>query len=185
MKNLTSGILFVVLLFAVMSCGLIDRFTTRGGSMNRASDLWGDVPRMDGMSPSDLELPLTIKILMRTALNNLWRFSKEGEDKTPVNGDWIVFTSVGTPADVQSFYTNSRMTSFGNWEASKKSTCLDGKGNGIDGVMCVFNKLTDNKEIMLAIIAIKDDESKQTNVFYLRLEKDADAATNSATSNKP
>jgi hypothetical protein len=44
--------------------------------------------------------------------------------------------------------------------------------------MCVFNKLADKKEIMLAIIAMKDDKSKQTNVFFLLLEKDADADTN-------
>jgi len=183
MKNVIALILSGVLLLSVMSCGLVDKFTTGGQQMTKVDELWSDVPRMDGLSHSDLELPLTIKILMRTALNNLWRLNKEGEDKTPVSGDWIVFTSSGTPTDVQSFYTNSRMTSFGNWETSKQSTCLDGKDKGIDGTLCVFEKVADKKDIMLAIIAMKDDKSKQTNVFYLRLEKDADP--NAINSNKP
>src|SRR5438445_9384002 len=101
MKNVIALILSGVLLLSVMSCGLVDKFTTGGQQMTKVDELWSDVPRMDGLSHSDLELPLTIKILMRTALNNLWRLNKEGEDKTPVSGDWIVFSSGGPPSDVQ------------------------------------------------------------------------------------
>ena len=182
MKNVISAILLSSLFIAVMSCGLVDKFTTGGQQMTKVDELWSDVPPMDGLTHSDLELPLTIKILMRTALNNLWRLNKEGEDKTPVNGDWIVFSSSGSPTDVQGFYTNSRMTSFGNWEASKEKTCLDGKDRGIDGVLCAFEKVVDKKDILLAIIAMKDDKSNKTNVFYLRLEKNADL--NAVNSNK-
>ena len=154
MKNATAAILFSVLFFTVVSCGLMDRFTGGGPDMTRASELWSDVPRMDGLAHSDMELPLTIKLIMRTVLNNLWRLNKENEDKTPVNGDWIVFTLNGGPTEVQNFYTNARMTSFGNWEATKESTCLDGKDKGIDGVLCVFEKVANKKDIMLAIIAV-------------------------------
>jgi len=186
MRNVISVIVSGAFLLSVMSCGLVDKFTTGGQQMTKVDELWSDVPRMDSLTHSDLELPLTIKILLRTALNNLWRLNKEGEDKTPVNGDWIVFTSSGSPTDVQGFYTNSRMTSFGNWEASKEKTCLDGKDKGTDGVLCAFEKIADKKDIMLAIIAVKDADSKKTNVFFLRLEKDADAnAVNSNKTNTP
>jgi hypothetical protein len=182
MNKIPTAIIFAILAFAVMSCGLFDKLAGGGPDLQKTDELWSDVPRMDGLSPSEMELPLAIKILMRTVLNNLWRVNKEGEDKTPVSGDWIVFTTSSTPADVQSFYTNERMTSFGNWEPSKKSTCLDGKDKGFNGVLCVFQKTADNKEIQLAIIAMQDDKTKQTNIFYLRLEKDEDdAARNSAT----
>jgi hypothetical protein len=185
MNNITTVAVFCVFGLAVMSCSLAGKFIGGGPDMTRANELWSDVPRMDGLSPSDMELPLTIKLIMRTTLNNLWRLNKEGEDKTPVNGDWIVFTLNGTQTDVQNFYTNARMTSFGKWEATKESTCLDGKENGINGAMCLFQKIADKKEIMLAIIAMQDDKSKQTNVFYLRLEKDADNVTgNSSTASK-
>jgi hypothetical protein len=173
MKKISSSIGIILLMFAVMSCGLINRFTPVGEGMNRTSELWPDVPKMDTLAPSDMEMPLMIKVVIRTALNNLWRLNKEGEDKTPATGDWIVFTTTGTPSDVESFYTNARMTSFGNWEASKKSTCMDGKENGFNGVLCVFEKFADKKQIGLAIISVQDEKTKQTSVFFLRVEKPA------------
>ena len=175
MKNVSTVVLFCALILAVMSCGIVDKVTNRGQKIVKTDDLWSDVPRMDGLTHSDLELPLTVKLVMRTALNNLWHLNKEGEDKTPVNGDWIVFSSSGPPSDVQGFYTNDRMTSFGNWEASKQSTCLDGKDKGINGSLCLFRKTAEKKEVLLAIAAIKDDDANKTNIFYLRLEKDSEA----------
>src|SRR5262249_31863480 len=139
-------------------------------------------PRMDGLSPSDLEMPFMVKLFMRTMLNNLYRLNKEGEDKTPVEGDWIVFSSSKPPAEVESFYTNERMTTFGNWEPSKNSTCFDGKDKGYPGVVCVFEKVADGKQIELLILAGQDEEKKQTNVFYLRLEGPIDKNKKTSTS---
>jgi hypothetical protein len=177
MKSTATAIAFVILLFAIISCNLAGKLINTGQDMPRASELWSDVPRMDGLSPSDVEPPLAIKLIMRTVLNNLWRLNKEGEDKTPVNGDWITFTHNGPPADIKNFHTSERMTSFGNWEASKESTCIDGKDKGIDGVLCVFQKIADKKQIGLAIVAGQDEKTKQTTVFYLRLEQDAESAS--------
>jgi hypothetical protein len=176
MKKISKALAFIVLAVAVMSCGLISRFTNVWLDMTKTDVLWSDVPPMDGLDHSVMELPLPIKLMMRAMLNNLWRFNKEGEDKTPVSGDWIVFTSAKSPTDVQSFYTSPRMASFGNWETNKDSTCLDGKDKGIDGVLCVFKKVADGKEVILAVIATPDSEAKRTNVFFLRLEKPVDNA---------
>ena len=171
MKKINSAFAIILLALIVMSCSLVQRFMPGGNeSLNRTPDLWPDVPKMDGLSPSDLEMPFMVKLFMRTMLNNLYRLNKEGEDKTPVEGDWIVFSSSKPPADVQSFYTNERMTSFGKWEPSKNSTCFDGKDKGYPGVVCVFEKLADGKQIELLILAGLDDKKKQTNIFYLRLE---------------
>jgi len=179
MNRTTMVVVFCVFAFLVISCSLAGKLIDTGPEMTRTSELWSDVPRMDGLSPSEMELPPTIKLLMRTALNNLWRLNKEGEDKTPATGDWIVFTLNGPPTDVKNFYTNERMTSFGQWEASKQSTCLDGKDKGIDGILCVFQKAANKKQIGLAIIAVQDDKTKQTGVFYLRIEKDVENANSS------
>ncbi len=184
MKNAATVIMCCVLLLAVISCGLIEKFTD-SGTMTKANDLWSDVPRMDGLKPSDLELPIGVKFLMRTALNNLWRFNKEGEDKTPVNGDWIVFTTSGTPDDVQKFYTTDRMAGFGQWDTGKDSTCLDSKDKDAKGLMCVFHKTTEKKEMLLAIFGARDDDKKVTNIFFMRLEKDVDPTKKTpATGNK-
>jgi len=181
MNRIPLSALIVLLLFVGLSCRLIDRLSGGGPDLSRSTELWSDVPRMDGLEPSEMEMPFAIKLMMRTVLNNLWRLNKENEDKTPVSGDWIVFTTAKAPADVQGFYTNDRMTSFGSWEASGKSTCLDGKESGIDGALCAFEKIANGKEIMLAVIAVKDDSSKQTNVFFLRLEQDAKPGAVSST----
>jgi len=173
MKKVPLSVLLVILLFVGLSCRLAERFAGGDQNLKRTSELWSDVPRMDGLDPSEMEMPLAIKMIIRTVLNNLWRLNREGEDKTPVSGDWIVFTSAKSPVDVQSFYTNDRMASFGRWEATKKSTCLDGKESGIDGAMCAFEKVENGKAIMLAVIAIKDDSTKQSNIFFLRLTQDA------------
>lgn len=173
MKKLSLFSVFALLLFIVLSCGLADRITGGDQGFERATELWSDVPKMDGLNPSEMEMPFAIKVVIRTVLNNLWRLNDEGEDKTPVEGDWIAFTSAKTPVEVQSFYTNDRMTTFGNWEASKKSTCVDGKDNGFDGAFCVFEKVANGKTINLAIVAIKDESTKQTNVFFLRVEQPA------------
>ena len=188
MKKVHLSVIFVVLILSGLSCRLAGRLAERaaGGddAMKRSVELWSDVPKMDGLAESEMELPLMIKVLMRTVLNNLWRLNKKNEDKTPVAGDWIAFTTASAPADIQSFYTNDRMTSFGSWEASKEKTCLDGKESGIDGTLCAFQKVANGKEIMLAVIAVKDDSTKETNVFFLRLEQDAKpgaANTNTST----
>lgn len=173
MNRLPLSALIVLLLFVGLSCRLIERISGGDEGLSRAAELWSDVPRMDALEPSEMEMPFAIKVVMRTVLNNLWRLNDKNEDKTPVSGDWIVFTTGKTPADVQAFYTNARMTSFGSWDAVKESKCIEGKESGLDGVLCAFQKISSGKEIMLAVIAVKDDSTKQTNVFFLRLEQDA------------
>jgi hypothetical protein len=172
MKKLSSVLGLVVLVSVVISCSIVNRLIPVGGEqMSRASELWSDVPRMDGLAPSDLEMPLMIKVMVRAALNNLWRLNKEGEDRTPATGDWIVFTLSGAPAEVEKFYTSPRMSQFGSWKSSDKSTCMDGQDKGFDGVLCVFQKVVDNKQTGLAIIAVQDEKKHQTNVFFLRVEQ--------------
>jgi len=171
MKKPISILFVAALMLAVMACGLVNRFTTGGvEKLQRAEALWPDVPQMDGLEHSDLELPLTGKLLIKYALDNMWRLNKEGEDKTPVEGDWVVFSSSNQPTDVQAYYTNDRMTSFGNWETSKKSTCVDGKDKGWPGVVCAYQKKDGTNDVGLLIFAAKDDKSQKTNVFFLRLE---------------
>ena len=171
MKKPITIVLITVLILAVMSCGLVDRFTTGGvEKLQRAEALWPDVPQMDGLEHSDLELPMTGKLLIKWALDNMWRLNKEGEDTAPVSGDWVVFSSANQPADVQAYYTTERMTSFGNWEANKKMTCIDGKDKGWPGILCAYQKKDGTKDVGLLIFAGKDEKSQKTNVFFLRLE---------------
>jgi len=139
------------------------------------------VPRMDGLASSEAEMPIYVKLLMRTALNNLYRLNNANEDRTPSTGDWAVFATIKLPDDVRNFYTNERMTNFGSWEASKNSTCLDGKEYGFSGVACVFNKNSNNRGIGLLIVAAQDQQKKQATVFFVRVETDETPAANKQT----
>jgi hypothetical protein len=170
MSKMLSLILFAALLITVTSCSrIINRFTGNS-NLKRVGDLWSDVPRMDGLASSEAEMPIYVHLLMRTVLNNLYRLNKEGEDKTPSTGDWAVFSTSKTPDDVRSFYNNERMTSFGGWERSKNSTCLNGNEYKFSGVACVFGKTVNNVGIGLLIVASQDEQKKQTNIFFVRVE---------------
>ena len=188
MSRILTTILLGALLFVVASCRLANTLTGNDQNLKKVGDLWNDVPRIDGLASSEAELPLYVKLLMRTALNNLYRLNKKDEDKTPASGDWAVFSTSKSPQDVQNFYTNERMTSFGSWEASKTSTCLNGSEYHFSGVACVFQKTANKLSIGLLIVASQDEQKKQTNVFFVRVETPETSATNSpanTTANPP
>jgi hypothetical protein len=186
MRKFLATILCASFVFAVTSCRVIDKLY--GGDLNlkKVGQLWSDVPRMDGLGPSDMEMPFYVKVLMRTTLNNLYRLNKNGEDKTPATGDWAVFTTSKSPDDVRNFYTNDRMTSFGGWETSKTSTCVKGNDQGFAGIGCVYKKVSGNHGTGLLIVAALDEQKKDTNVFFVRVETDEQPApTNQNAGPKP
>src|SRR4029078_7225253 len=119
MNRLLALISCSILLFAITSCRTMKTITGSDTELKKVGTLWSDVPKMEGLTSSESDMPLFVKLLMRTALNNLYRLNKEGEDKTPSTGDWAAFTTTQSPQDVQNFYFNDRMTSFANWDASK------------------------------------------------------------------
>ena len=173
-----------LLLALVLGCRTLSTLTGSDTNLKKVGDLWSDVPRMDGLVSSEADMPMFIKILMRTALNNLYRLNSNNEDKTPATGDWAVFSTAKTSDDVRNFYTNERMTTFGNWEANKNSTCLDGKQQGFSGVMCVFGKTVNNKFIGLMIIATPDEKKKDTTLFFVRVEREETPGKQPNTNNK-
>jgi hypothetical protein len=177
MKKIPAIFISSLLIFAALSCSRIVRRLTNDPNLKKVGDLWPDVPKIDGLSSSEADLPIFVHVLMRTALNNLYRFNKEGEDKTHATGDWAVFSTSKTADEVKGFYTNERMTTFGNWTASKKSTCLDGKEYSFSGVACVFAKKANKRDIGLLIVASQDDAKKQTNIFFVRVESDDTSGT--------
>lgn len=175
MKRKIMLVVIAILASVSLACGAIDtaanKLVSSGDDLKVVSQLWSDVPKMDGLTPSQMEMPLPVKLVMRTVLGNLGRLNKEGEDRTTGNIDWIVFTTAKTPDEVRNFYTNVRMAAQG-WETGKQEQCLSGSEQGMAqvGVLCVYQKHAGNKETGLAIIAVSDEQTRQTNVFFLRIE---------------
>ncbi len=163
--------LCLTLALLMVGCGLIDRVAGGDQGMRAVSQLWSDVPPMDGLTPSQMDMPLPIKLVARTVIGNLGRLNKEGEDRTTGNIDWLVFTSSKTPSDIANFYTSDRMAASG-WDRTDTSPCVIGGAQGIPqvGLLCVFQKQQGGTQVQLAIISAQDDKRNETNVFFLRLE---------------
>ena len=163
--------LCLALALLVVGCGVLNPLTGGDQGMRTVSQLWSDVPQMDGLTPSQMDMPLPIKLMARTIIGNLGRLNKEGQDRTTGTIDWLVFTSSKPVSDVADFYTSDRMASSG-WDRTKESPCISGGVQGIPqvGLLCAFAKQQGGTQTQLAIIVTQDDKSKETNIFFLRLE---------------
>lgn len=172
MKNVVVAIVVSVSILFVLSCGLVEKFTGGGQKMNEVSQLWTDVPPMNGMTRSEVEMPMGTKLILRTVIGNLGLLNKNGESRATGDIDWTSFSGDQTPADIRAFYNNERMASFGNWDKNKSTACVDGKDKGLDGAFCVFQKHVEKRQVGLVIFAVQDEKTKMTNVYYLRIEAD-------------
>jgi hypothetical protein len=172
-KRFGVGVVLVLVVPLLLACGGLSLSNLVGGgdSYTAASDLWSDVPRMDGLTPSQAEeLPLPIKLVLRTVIGNLGKLNGPGEDQTTGNVDWISLNTSATPDDVMNFYTSERMASAG-WDQNSDSSCISGSEQGAPqiGAVCLFAKTENGTGTYLAILATQDDTTKQTSVFFLRL----------------
>ncbi len=182
MKTITTSLGFLVLIMAVAGCSMIGKLAEKGLdkglNTQKADSLWPDVPRMDGLNDSPSEdLPLTIKLALHGFVNLVLNSDKSSKG---VSTDWILFKYKGTPSDVTSFYTADKMKSDGNWSLPKdmKEPCLSGKDKGVDGDICLYQKVEDGKQKGIIIIALPTKEKDvPVFVYFLRAETDADSGT--------
>jgi hypothetical protein len=173
--------LFTLFILTSLACGLVDfavNKATGGDNMQTVASLWSDVPKMDGLEASQMDMPPLVKVAVRLIIGNMGRLNPQGQDQTTGMIDWIVFTSDKTPEDVQNFYTSDLMTMAPNsWDASENPPCVSGSTQGAAqvGVICAFTKTQDGKNVQLAILTAEDEKTKKNNVFFLRLEENATA----------
>ena len=146
-------------------CGFISSLVG-GGGLTRTGGLWADVPTMEGMKEERLDLPLPIRL----AAQEIIRASGASEGVRVDNFEVIAFTSTKPPSDVQAFYTQERMKAAG-WNAPDQLGCLsDASQQTAGGVFCVFSKQGATNESFLIIVASREENKPQTDLFFLRFD---------------
>ena len=152
--RITNTILVGLLLVMVGSCRMVENLTGNGkaGTVNA---LWSDVPPVSGATKTDLALPLGARMMIRAAMQGKVSF--------------IAFTTEKSAQEVQDFYTKERMKSAG-WVASDRGCICDTEDQKSQGGVCLFNRQDGKKKEGLAIILAQDEKSKQTDIFYARID---------------
>jgi hypothetical protein len=157
------------LALAALACGLIDqvaeRVTNGGDELQAVTELWSDVPAMDGMTTAQqVEMPAWLKALARPVMDQMMKGLNDGQDAG--HWDWTGFALSGTtPDDVEAFYSPERMAEHG-WQQAD-AACLP---MGAQGVLCSFAKEAEGTSTGLIVLAALDEAQKQTSVFFLRAE---------------
>ena len=152
--RITKTILVGLLLVMVGSCRMVESLTGNGkaGTVNA---LWSDVPPVSGATKTDLALPLGARMMIRAAMQGKVNF--------------IAFTTEKSAQEVQDFYTKERMKSAG-WVASERGCIGDTEDQKSQGAVCLFNRQDGKKKEGLAIVLAQDEKSKQTDIFYARID---------------
>lgn len=147
------GLMVAALVFTT-ACGMVN--TLLGGrSSGTVNELWSDVPRMDGMTKADMDMPLAARLMVQTISQGKMNF--------------IAYTIPGGPQAVMDFYTTERMTNAG-WNSSETTGCYGDTSTAEAGTMCIFGKESDGKKEILAVVAATEDTTRGTAIFFVRID---------------
>jgi hypothetical protein len=149
------GLLIGALVFTT-ACGMVNTLLGASTSAGTVSELWDDVPRLDGLEKANLEMPLAARLAIQAITQGRINF--------------ISFTTSKTPQEVQAFYTQERMQAAG-WNASDTTGCIGGEDDTTsEAAICMFGKETDGRNELLAIVVARDAESQETQLFFARVD---------------
>jgi hypothetical protein len=151
----STAILALLLLFSVVvSCRMVESLTG-GEKAGTVSSLWPDVPPFAGATKADLAIPLGVRLMLRAAMQGKINF--------------IAFTTPRSAQEVKDFYTIDLMKSAG-WSPSQKGCFGDTEDQKNQGAVCLFQRQDGGKKEGLGIIVAEDQKTKQTNIFYARID---------------
>lgn len=144
----------ILIVGVVVSCRLVETLTGNSSS-GTVSNLWPDVPPFAGATKADLEIPLGARLAIRAAMQGKINF--------------IAFTTDKSAQEVQNFYLNERMKAAG-WTPNEKGCIGDSEDKQSQGAICLFTRKDGDKQEGLAIVMAQDEKSKQTEIFYARID---------------
>jgi hypothetical protein len=143
-----------------------------GGGGGTVANLWPDVPQYPGSGKIDAELPLAARLLVE-GLERGVAAEAEADGGEFAGVDFIVYETSDSPDQVGGFYTYDRMAAQG-WTAmveEQQTGCSDAApGDEVMGTFCIFGQRSGDEVAALIIMAIPDEESGKTRIYYARLE---------------
>jgi hypothetical protein len=151
---------------ATIACSLITAPAAGPGSLGSVRELWDDVPRMDGLTAVDDDMPLVAQVLVRGLVAGAFGGGEAA-------GNWIVFNTDEPTEAVQAYYTEERMAEQG-WEAPAHETCSPGSVQGTEqiGVICFFQKQVGPDYNGLMIVTVVNPD-KPDFIAFIRIEAEA------------
>ena len=169
MNKNRSGIFIVigVLVLSSLACSLSGLVSgvAGSGSAGTVSDLWPDVPQMNGMTALKGDVPLEVRLMVQTF------FAAASGNQGSVN--FIAYTTDQTPAEVAAYYSTDRMKTAG-WDLTEQTGCIADTSSAIptdQGAICLFGKTNkDNSGTLLAIVPSVDTTTKKTDIFFARID---------------
>ncbi|HXM33669.1 MAG TPA: hypothetical protein VN920_00645 [Pyrinomonadaceae bacterium] len=153
-RNPAAIFALIFLLSVVVSCRMVESLTG-GEKAGTVNNLWSDVPPFDGATKADLQIPLGPRLALRVAMQGKINF--------------IAFTTTKSAQDVKDFYNADRMKATG-WTANEKGCIGDTEDQKNQGAVCLFQRKDGDKKEGLAIITTEDQKTKQTDIFYARID---------------
>lgn len=143
-----------LLLGAVVSCRMVESLTG-GEKAGTVNSLWPDVPPFAGATKANLAIPLGMRLILRAAMQGKINF--------------IAFTTTKSAQEVKDFYSPDLMKSAG-WTPNEKGCIGDTEDEKSQGAVCLFERHDGTKKEGLAIIMAEDQKTKQTDIFYVRID---------------
>ena len=155
----------------MMGCALtnIGSSVISGGNSTTVSQMWSDVPVMDGMTQDSVDLPLPVKLLIQGY------FSAASENQGKL--DFIAYQTTQTPQNAAAFYSLEKMQAAG-WNLADEPGCssdLSGADSSVTSVVngfgCFFGKDdSSDQQSFLAIIGTQDAQNGKMEVFFARVQ---------------
>ena len=154
MQKLQSLAILILALGVVLSCRMAESLTG-GAKAGTVSNLWADVPAFAGAQKADLEIPLGARLAMRAMMQGKVNF--------------IAFTTDKSAEEVKTFYSNDLMKAAG-WTPNQNGCIADTQDEKSQGAICLYGRKDGGKDEGLAIIVAENEKTKQTEIFYARID---------------
>ena len=171
----TVAVLLCALMIVTGGCNAISSLIGGGGSGGtRATAMWADVPAVDGATQVNADIPLPmrlgIKAFVTAAANSDSSSSGSKNNAKLDNFDFIAYTTTKSPDEVKAFYTNELMQAQG-WNTKDQPGCSGSTGSqSIGGAFCLFGHEDGAKKSVLIIVAVSDEKTKETQLWYARFD---------------